>query len=49
MKNELSKGHMREFITISRKVYAYQQVNVDKTLSEDKRARGTSKVVTKKP
>ena len=43
MKNELDKGHMSEFFAISPK-----QVLVDKTLSEDKKARGTSKSVTKK-
>ena len=48
MKNKLGKRHMSEFIALSPKVYAYQQVNVDKTLSEDKKARGTCRVVTKK-
>ena len=48
MKNELGKGHMSEFIAISPKVYAYKQIQVDGTLSEDKKARGTSKTVTKK-
>ena len=48
MINELNKGHMSEFIALSPKVYAYKQVNVDKTLSEDKKARATSKTVTKK-
>ena len=48
MKNELGKGHMSKFIALSPKVYAYQQVHVDKTLSENKKARGTSKPVTKK-
>ena len=48
MKNELNKGHMSEFIALSPKVYAYQQVEVDKTLSEDKKARGNSKCVVKK-
>ena len=48
MKNELNKGHMSEFIALSPKVYAYQQVEVDKTLSEDKKATGTSKCVVKK-
>ena len=48
MKDELGKGHMSEFLALPPKVYAYQHVNVDKTLSEDKRARGTSKAVTKK-
>ena len=33
---------------ISSKLYAYKQVKVDKTVSEEKRARGTSKAVTKK-
>ena len=48
IKNELDQGHMCEFIVFSPKVYAYKQVLVDKTLSEDKKARGTSKTVTKK-
>ena len=48
MKNELGNGYMSEFIASSPKLYAYQQLNVDKTLSEDKKARGTSRVVTKK-
>ena len=48
MKYELGNGYMSEFIALSPKLYASQQVNVDKTLSEDKKARGTSRVVTKK-
>ena len=48
MKDELHKGYMREFIALSPKVYAYEQVNVDKTVSEEKKARGTNKAVTKK-
>ena len=48
IKNELDKGYMCEFIVFSPKVYAYEQVLVDKTLSEDKKARGTSKTVSKK-
>ena len=48
MKNELGKGHMSEFIALSPNVYAYKQVSVDKTLSSDKKARGTSKTVTKR-
>ena len=48
MKNELGKGYMSEFITISPKVYAYKQIQVDGTVIEDKKARGTSKTVTKK-
>ena len=48
MKDELHKGYMREFIALSSKVYAYKQVNVDKTVSEEKKARGTNKAVTKK-
>ena len=48
MKDELHKGYMREFISLSSKVYAYEQVNVDKTVSEEKKGRGTNKAVTKK-
>ena len=39
---------MSEFVALSRKVYAYKEIQVDGTLSEDKKARGTSKLVTKK-
>ena len=39
MKNELGKGHMSEFIAISPEVYAYKQIQVDGTVSEDKKAR----------
>ena len=39
---------MSEFIALSPKVYAYQQFTVDKTLGEDKKARGTSKYAVKK-
>ena len=48
MKNELGKGHMSKFIAISPKVYAYKQIQVDGTVIEDKKSRGTSKTVTKK-
>ena len=37
MKDELHKGYMREFIALSPKAYAYEQVKVDKTLSVDKK------------
>ena len=37
MKDELHKGYMREFIALSPKVYAYEQVKVDKTLSVEKK------------
>ena len=37
MKNKLDKGHICKFIALSPKVYAYKQVLVDKTLSEDKK------------
>ena len=37
MKDELDKGYMREFIALSPKVYAYEQVKVDKTLSVKKK------------
>ena len=36
IKDELHKGYMREFIALSPKIYAYEQVKVDKTLSVDK-------------
>ena len=47
MKDELNKGPMSEFIALSPNVYAYQQFQVDKTLTEHKKARGTSKCVVK--
>ena len=37
MKDELDKGYMREFIALSPKIYAYEQVKVDKTLSVKKK------------
>ena len=48
MRNELHKGYMLEFVALSPKVYAYEQVKVDKTLSKEKKARGISKAVTRK-
>ena len=48
MKDELHKACMSEFIALSPKVYAYEQVKVDKTVSEEKKARVTRKAVTKK-
>ena len=36
MKDELDKGYMRGFIALSPKVYAYEQIKVDKTLSVEK-------------
>ena len=37
MKDELDKGYIREFIALSPKVHAYEQVKVDKTLSVEKK------------
>ena len=48
MKNELGKGHMSKFVALSPKIYAYKQILVDKTFAEHKKARGTSKRVTKR-
>ena len=48
MKDEIHKGYMREFVALSPKVYVYQEVKVDKTVSEEKKGRGRSKAVTKK-
>ena len=48
MKDELRQGYMREFIALLPKVYVYQQVKVDKTVSEDKKCRSRSKLVGKK-
>ena len=39
---------MLKFVDIAPKVYAYQQIHIDNTLSVDKKARGTNKLVTKK-
>ena len=48
MKDGLNKRHMSEFIALSPKAYAYQQFQVDKTVTGHKKARGTSKCVVKK-
>ena len=48
MKDELAKGHMSECVAIAPKVYAYQQIQIDKSLSEDKKARGTKKWLQKR-
>ena len=48
MKDEIGKGYMTEFVALSPKVYAYQQINIDNTLSEEKKAKGNNKIVTKK-
>ena len=48
MKDELSKGHMTEFVALAPKAYAFKQTHIDNSLSEDKKARGTNKSVTKK-
>ena len=34
-KDEIGKGYMTEFVVLSPKVYAYQQINIDNTLSEE--------------
>ena len=46
IKDELGKGYMTEFVGLSPKVYAYQQIKTDKILSEEKKARGTKKMVS---
>ena len=48
LKNEIGNGHMKEFVAISPKVYASKQYVIDRTIKEDKKARGTNKNVTKK-
>ena len=48
MKNELGKGHMTDFVAISPKLHAYKQIQVDGMVSEVKKLRGTSKIVTRK-
>ena len=35
MKNEIGKGHMKEFIALSPKVYASKQYVIDETIKED--------------
>ena len=47
MKDELGTGYMTEFVALAPKVYAFKQIHIDKTLSEEKKARGTKKIVTK--
>ena len=47
MKDELGTGYMTEFVALAPKVYAFKQIHIDKTLSEEKKARGTKKMVTK--
>ena len=49
MKDELGKGYMTEFVALAPKVYAFKQIHIDKTLSEEKKVWGTKKMVTKKP
>ena len=34
MKDELGKGYMTEFVALSPKVYAFQHIHIDETLSE---------------
>ena len=41
MKDELGKGYMTEFVTLSPKVYGYKQSCLDNSLSEHKKAKGT--------
>ena len=48
MKDELSKVHMTEFIALAPKVYAFKQTHIHNSLLEDKKARGSSRLVTKK-
>ena len=43
MKDELGKGYMTEFVTLSSKVYGYKQSCLDNSLSEHKKAKGTKK------
>ena len=48
MKDELGKGYLTEFVALAPKVYAFKQIHIDKTLSEEKKSRGTKKMVAKK-
>ena len=48
IKYEVGMGYITEFVGVAPKVYAYQQIKTNKTLSEEKKARGTKKMVTKK-
>ena len=36
MEDEIGKGYMTEFVALSPERYAYQQINIDDTLSEEK-------------
>ena len=47
MKDDWVSMYMTEFVALSPKIYAYQQIHIDKTLSEERKARGTNKMVTK--
>ena len=47
MKDELGKGYMTEFVALAPKVYAFKQIHIGKTHSEEKKARGAKKMVTK--
>ena len=49
MKDEIGKGYMTEFVALSRKVYAFRESRLDNSLIEHKKAKGTKKMVTKKP
>ena len=48
MKDELGKGYMKEFVALSPKVYAIEEVRLDNSLIEHKKVEGTKKNVTKK-
>ena len=49
MKKELGKGHMSEFLAVSPKVYAYQQVHVDKHLQKIKKLEALVNQLLKRP
>ena len=48
MKDGLDKGYMQEFIALSPKVYAYEQLKVDKTLSVEKKLEAQVKQLLKR-
>ena len=48
MTDELGKGYVTEFVALAPKVYAFQQINIDKTLSEEKKLRVQRKWLLKK-
>ena len=49
MKDELDKGCMREFIALSPKVYAYEQIKLIKHFQQKKKLEAQVKQLLKRP